>query len=267
MSPLRRCCAIAVVVCIWLFAPACSQAEGEATGPTVHHGEHLPQSEPSEHGPLRDHAGDEHWEGSPAGKTYSERNHWLAGILLLLIGFGEWQTVRGDAPGWMGGLVPAALLASGAFLLIWSDHDAWPIGSMSLRDTLFGGDPEIVQHKLFGLISLVVGGIEAGRRSRRLSSGGWELLLPAFAIVGGFMLLAHHHGPHPSAHQIAQHHTLMAGFAIAAGLAKLLAIGCGSRVMPGLPGLPRRFDCTMLGTRLWAGLVMMVGLLLVLYRE
>lgn len=245
-----------MVVSIWSIAIPHSHAESVATEQAAHQGTSM-------HGHDEGH----HWEGSMEGKAYSERNHWLAGIFLLFIGYGEWRAAGGKATGWGQALVPAALLACGVFLLIWSDHEAWPIGHMGFMETLSGDHPEILQHKLIGLMSIVVGAIEAGRRSRQLLNAGWEYVLPAYAIVGGLMLLAHEHGPHPSGHQIDQHHTLMAALAIAAAVAKGLTLWSASS-QPGDPSAPRMgLPLKLVGSRIWASIIVALGLVLLLYRE
>jgi hypothetical protein len=158
------------------------------------------------------------WEGSPEGKAYSEFNHHLAGIFVILIGLSELRPAMGiRALAWTWLLLPVAMLATGMFLLIWSDHDAWPIGSLSFAQTFLMGDWETVQHKLFGVLLLLIGGIEWLRRTGRLNHLWWRIPLPGFAIIGGLSLFMHSHGAHPSAHKIALHHTIMGIMAVAAG--------------------------------------------------
>jgi hypothetical protein len=73
------------------------------------------------------------WEGSPEGIAYSEFNHALAGVGVILVGLSELRTAIGwQALAWVRWLLPASLVGSGIFLLIWSDHEAWPIGSWTL---------------------------------------------------------------------------------------------------------------------------------------
>lgn len=113
------------------------------------------------HGEQRHVIAPGQWEGSPQGIAYSEFNHALAGLGVLLIGLIELRT----AVGWIGfawsrWLLPLALVSFGIYLLIWSDHEAWPIGSWTLAETLSGKDPEMVQHKIFGMLALGVGTVE-----------------------------------------------------------------------------------------------------------
>ena len=164
------------------------------------------------------------WDGSPEGKAYSESNHHLAGLLVLLIGVSELRQALGlYVFAWTRILLPLSLLTAGLFLLIWSDHEAWPIGSLSVAETFWGFDPEILQHKTYGVLAVVVGSIEWLRRQGKIQHIGWAVPLPLFAIVGGFMLFAHSHGIHPAAHKIQLHHTVMGLLAISAGSSKLFS--------------------------------------------
>jgi len=159
------------------------------------------------------------WEGSAEGIAYSEFNHALAGLGVILVGLTELRTAMGwTALAWSRWLLPAALVGSGIFLLIWSDHEAWPIGSWTLAETLSGKDPEMLQHKIFGILALGVGMVEWVRRAGKLGQWAWSALLPGFALIGGGMLFLHMHGPYPAGHQIQIHHNVMGTLALAGGL-------------------------------------------------
>jgi uncharacterized membrane protein HdeD (DUF308 family) len=198
----------------------------------------------------------ERWEGSVAGKAYSEFNHHLAGILVLVIGLTELAMVLGFTTlSWIRFLLPAALAVTGCFLLIWSDHEAWPIGPLSFSETYFGGDWETFQHKLFGILALAVGIAETLRRLDTLRHPGWRVPLPAFAILGGVSLFLHSHGVHPAAHKIAQHHAIMGAMAVTAGSSKLAAWR--------RPASSRRSRRELL----WSALVILIGIQLLFYSE
>jgi hypothetical protein len=198
------------------------------------------------------------WEGSKAGVAYSELNHHLAGLFVLLIGFSEMaHAMRAKSLEWARMLLPTALLGAATFLLIWSDHEAWPIGSMSFAETFFGNDHEIIQHKTYGLLALAVGFIELYRRLGRAIHVGWLAPLPLFAMIGGLMLFTHSHGAHPSAEKIAMHHAVMGTLAVSAGSSRLASAW-------------REFFMGWSRTRwetIWAGLILLIGLQLLFYSE
>lgn len=211
---------------------------------------------PSDHDDYGVRVGE--WEGSDQGVAYSEFNHHLAGLFVLLMGCAELsQSVYLPSFFWARLMLPAAMLTGSVMLLIWSDHEAWPIGSLSLAQTLFGHDVEIVQHKISGLLLFLVGTVEGLRRVRPMSDRIWVAPLPLLAIVGGLMLFGHSHGSHPAAQKIAMHHVLMGALAITAGSSKLLSGWLG----PSSYARPSRWDW------LWVGLIMLIGLQLLLYSE
>lgn len=178
-----------------------------------------PGHEPAQHQvpPDHDHAGvtGGSWEGSPEGKAYSEFNHHMAVVFVLLIGLSEFRYALALTPlAWTRFLLPVAMLGAGSFLMVWSDHEAWPIGSLTFVQTFFGSDWEILQHKLYGVFLMAVGTIELPRRTGRIAQHWWRVPLPVFAILGGLALFLHSHGAHPAAHKIAIHHTIMGILAI-----------------------------------------------------
>lgn len=220
------------------------------------HDHHAPAS-------LADHR----WEGSAEGKAYSEFNHHLAGVFVLLIGLTELrQALTLAVLAWTRLLLPIAMLGVGGFLLIWSDHDAWPIGSLSFAQTYFGGDWETLQHKLYACLLLTVGSVEWLRRTGRITQARWSVPLPASAIVGGLMLFLHSHGVHPAAHEIALHHAVMGFMAISAGSCKLASErATGSAAALAAAGSPSWWGRSL--ALAWAGFLLLIGAQLLIYAE
>jgi putative copper resistance protein D len=198
------------------------------------------------------------WEGSAAGIAYSETNHHFAGLMVLFMGLAEaGHMMRLPFLAWIRLLLPSALLAVGAFLTIWSDHEAWPVGGLSFAETFWGQDHEIVQHKIYGLLALAVGSVELLRRVGRMGHWAWATPLPLMAIVGGLMLFGHSHGAHPSAYKIALHHAAMGTVAVTAGLSKLIS----SWIHRGSGPVPSKWEW------LWVGLILLIGMQLLVYSE
>ncbi len=198
------------------------------------------------------------WEGSPEGIAYSEFNHRVAGLFLMVIGAAEWsQALRSSSPLWARLLLPGALGLTGLFLLIWSDHEAWPVGPLTLSQTIFGGDHEVLQHKTYGLCALATASIEILRRSGLVRHPAWMVPLPAFAVLGGWMLFSHSHGLHPAAEHIALHHAAMGTAGVIAGVCRLAsAWKTGAMLAP-----QSRWELC------WAGFVFLIGVQLILYSE
>jgi putative copper resistance protein D len=203
-------------------------------------------------------ASDDAWEGSATGIAYSERNHHIAGLLVVIMGLAEFTHVfRFPSLRWARLLLPSALIFSGLFLLIWSDHEAWPIGSLSFVETFLGGDHEILQHKIYGILALMVGSVELFRRLGRIGHKAWASPLPLMAIVGGLMLFGHSHGFHPSAQKIAMHHAIMGTMAITAGSSKLVSMWMR----------PSERSGSTNWEWVWVSLILLIGTQLLLYSE
>ncbi|MEP6600712.1 MAG: hypothetical protein ABJB49_02745 [Nitrospirota bacterium] len=216
---------------------------------------------------LRDHdhsmtqhsAGVPRWEGSVDGIAYSEFNHHLAAVFVLFMGLSELlATFALRSLAWTRFLLPAAMLAAGGYLLGWSDHDAWPIGSLSFAQTFVADDPEIQQHKLYAVLFLGVGTSEGLRWLGKIPgrAGAWPLSV--LAIVGGVLLFAHEHGENPAAHSIAMNHMIMGTTAIAAGFFRLAVLASVRHDGP---------TGHWAWQLAWPGLIMLIGVQLFLYTE
>ncbi len=129
-----------------------------------------------------------------AGKRESEFNHHLAGFFLVLAGvlilieaiLRDRMTIAKYA--W-----PVCFLVSGIFVLVLSDSELWPFGPEPwIQGTIT--DPEVLQHKAFAILLLLLGGIELARARRTLTAAWSAWVFPIFAAVGSVMLLFHSHG-------------------------------------------------------------------------
>jgi hypothetical protein len=204
------------------------------------------------------------WEGSPEGIAYSEFNHAFVGVGVILMGLSEWHTVMGwQAFMWVRWLLPGSLIGAGIFLLIWSDHLAWPIGPWTLSETLSGKDPEMLQHKIFGILALTVGLVEGFLRAGKFSHVFWRSLLPGFALVGGLMLFRHMHGLHPGGHDIQTHHNIMGTLALAGGLAWFAGECLPRAQVFSSISSPVKFLMKIL----WSIFILIIGIQLLFYSE
>ena len=196
------------------------------------------------------------WEGSAEGKAYSDFNHHLAGIFVILIGLSEVRYgFAASVLAWTRFLLPIFMVSVGMFLLIWSDHQGWPFGSFS--ETFLTGDWETIQHKWFGILAVIIGGIEWLRRTGHVTGHWWKFPLPAFAIIGGLSLFLHSHGTHPAAHKIALHHAVMGMMAVTAGSSKFWS----AWKAPSVTGETSPWELA------WAALVLLIGIQLLIYSE
>ena len=207
--------------------------------------------------PHEGHA-DGRWEGSPEGKAFSEFAHHFAGSFDVIFGLAELgSALQYPLPYWIRFILPGALSVVGGFTLIWSDHEAWPIGSLSFMETFFGEDHEIIQHKSYALLALSIAFFELLRRTGKVRHPAWAAPLFLLVLVSALSLFDHSHGNHPAAAKIQFHHSLLGIVGVGAAFSKGLASW-----LPGAsPQTRRRWEVA------WSGSVILFGLLLLVYSE
>ncbi len=225
------------------------------------HGNGATESQPPDHQsivltPPGEHEGHHHHRPPllppDQDQAYSEMNHHIAGVFVLLAGgLALLAAVDNIRFSWARYAWPGLFFLLGLFLLVYHDPESWPVGPLSLQESL--SDVQIVQHVLFTFIILGIGLIEGLRCRGTLTHPLWGLVFPALAVSAAFMLFAHKHGEGESADKIYRHHVTMAVAGIIAMVAKVL-------------------DDTQLvkekiGSYVWTGLMIFVGIMLLIYSE
>jgi putative copper resistance protein D len=195
-----------------------------------------------------------------ADKKESEFNHHLAGLFVMLAGvfiFCQPRLAKTWPPvkyAW-----PACFLLSGIFLLVWSDTELWPFGHRAWLEAL-NHNPEVLQHKTYAVVLIALGAIE-WQRARGILKAAWSgWVFPAVAIGGSVLLLFHQHeagmlGPH--------HMELMARIQSEHLSYSLVGIGVG--LTKGLSDVETPWQG--LFRRIWPLLMVVLGILLMFYRE
>jgi copper resistance protein D len=149
--------------------------------------------------------------------AWSEYNHHWSGVFVLLIGILALlnQAGRRWARHW-----PLLFLLLAVFLFLRSDPEVWPLGEISIIDSL--RDIEVLQHRFFVLLLVMFGLFEW-----RVRAGGWQnrnaaLVFPLVTAIGGAALLTHSHAIANVKDQllIELTHTPLALTGIAAGWAR-----------------------------------------------
>lgn len=198
------------------------------------------------------------WEGSAEGVAYSEFNHRFAGLFVLLFGLAELgYALRYPLPSWTRLVLPGAFGVIGAYLLIWSDHEAWPVGSLTFMQTFSGQDQEIIQHKFYGIFFATAAVSEMLRRIGWARHPAWAAPLVVGAMIGGLLLFWHSHGNHLANQTIELHHALLGCLGVGAAVSSAMV----SWTSGPLRGPVNRWDVT------WAGFVILIGIQLLLYFE
>ncbi len=194
-----------------------------------------------------------------ADKRESEFNHHLAGMLVIVAGVfllaerpvrRRWPFVRFA---W-----PICFLSASLFLLVFSDTELWPFGRMSWWYGLTHR-PEDLQHKTFALILLAVGFIEIQRARGALKTAWSGWVLPAIAAFGSVLLLFHEH--HIGTH--GDHMAIMRR--IQSQHLSFCVTGLGIALTSGLSRF--RVGWQSMFAKLWPVLMLVLGVLLLLYRE
>ena len=190
---------------------------------------------------------------TPADSAWSEYNHNVAGLFVLLIGLLA-ALHRLGGIGWARHW-PLVFLGLSGFLLLRSDPNAWPL---SATQTFLGSltDPEIVQHRVLALLPAALGLIEWLIQERRLTAPGWARAIPLLIAVGGGLLLAH---AHPlirmrEAYLMEVTHLPLGLLAVLIGWTRWLELR--------LPASDRR-----IAAKIWPPALVVIGVLLIFYRE
>ncbi|MDH4082720.1 MAG: hypothetical protein OEV99_03740 [Nitrospira sp.] len=200
----------------------------------------------------------ERWKGSPQETDFSEFNHHVAGFFIVVFGLAELgNALQYPLPFWTRFILPGALTVVGGFVLLGNDHGAWPIGSLNFVDIFGGHDRELIEHKLYGVLALVIAFFEAVRRSGRSRQTVWAAPLVLLTLAGSLWLFGHSHGDHPAIAKIQFQHSLLGIVGIGAALSKGLASW-----LPGAsPHVTKRWEVA------WAGSEILFGVLLLIYSQ
>jgi hypothetical protein len=201
---------------------------------------------------------DRDWEGSAQGVAYSEFNHRFVGLFVLLFGLAELgHALRYRLPVWSRLVLPGALGVIATYLLIWSDHEAWPIGPLTFVQTFSGQNPEILQHKFYGVFSSIAAVSETLRRIGWTRHPFWAAPLVFLGLVGALLMFVHSHGTHPANHAIELHHALLGSFGVGAAISSAMVSWTSSTASRSA----KKWEVA------WAGFVIVIGLLLLVYSE
>ncbi len=185
-------------------------------------------------------------------REWSEFNHHVSGIIVLTMGllaivhrmgWGRW------ARHW-----PLMFLPLSVFMLIRNDPGSWPLGPQGFWEGL--AYTEVVQHRLFVVLVVGFGLFEWMVRSGRIRSAAWAHVFPVLCAVGGLLLLTHSHASLNVKEEFLTEvtHAPLGLLALAAGWGRWLEL----RLPPPEDRWPGR---------LWAMAFVLIGGLLIIYRE
>ena len=195
-----------------------------------------------------------------ADKKESEFNHHLAGVLVAIAGvfmfFQGSLTSRWPAVKFVW---PACFLLAGIFVLVWSDTELWPFGHRQWLEAL-QNNREVLQHKTFAVLLLGLGVID-WQRARGVLKAAWSAwVFPVIAIVGSVILIFHQH----EGGMVGEHHMETMARIQSEHLSYSIS-GLGIGLAKGLSEV--KTWAAAIFAKIWPTLMVVLGILLVFYRE
>jgi len=188
----------------------------------------------------------------PEEYAWSEYNHHTAGFFVVLMGLLAVLDRTGRAR-WARHW-PLLFLGLAAFLFVRNDPRAWPLGPAGFWESMVL--PDVLQHRLVVLLIIALAGFEWLVRMGRLARPGWRYVFPVLCAVGGAILLTHSHAMFNLKSEFLTEvsHAPMGVFAVLLGWGRWLEL----RLPEGDRGIPGW---------IWALSMLMIGMILLFYRE
>lgn len=184
--------------------------------------------------------------------AWSEYNHHWAGLFVIAIALLAMANQAGlrAARHW-----PLLFLGLAGFLFFRSDPETWPMGDISLLDSL--RDVEVLQHRFYVVLLIGFAVFEWRVRLGHVRAQWMTLVFPLLTAIGGAALLTHSHAIANVKDQllIELTHTPLALAGAAAGWARWLELRLD-------PGRGQR-----IAGWVWPVCFLLVGLSLIFYRE
>lgn len=186
--------------------------------------------------------------------AWSEFGHNVAGLFVLAMGLLALLERTGRAP-WARHW-PLLIVALSGFLMWNMDPEGWQTGLVGFWEHL--ANPEVLQHRIFLLVTALFGMFEWSVRRRGEAAGHrpWAYVFPVACVLSGTLLLAHTHVVNNAkeAFLMEINHLPLGLLSLVAGWARWLELR--------LPAPDNYWP-----SRLWAPALTVFGLLLIFYRE
>jgi len=191
---------------------------------------------------------------TPAEKAWSEYNHHWAGIIVLSVGLLA-MLAQAAHVGWARNW-PLAFFGLAVFLFLRSDPEVWPLGPNGFWITV--ADPEVLMHRIFVVLVIALAVFEWRVQTGRVTSANIRLVFPLLVAVSGALLLTHSHSLGNSKEEVLAElsHIPLAILAVAVGWSRWLELR-----------LPSENQTRHLLARLWPACIMLIGVVLLNYRE
>ncbi|MGC2637632.1 MAG: CopD family protein [Acidobacteriaceae bacterium] len=197
-------------------------------------------------------------------RAWSEYNHHWAGLIVLVAGALA-LAARLPGPRWVRAVArqwPLLFLGLAVFIVLRADPECWPLGPRPFWRSFTA--PDVLEHRVFAALTAAFALFEWGVRTGRLRWRKARYVFPAICAAGGALLLTHTHALSEGTDQVFAElsHTPMAVLGALAGWSRWLELRLGARSEDGNVSRARR-----MAAWLWPLCLMLVGLLLLNYRE
>jgi len=191
---------------------------------------------------------------TPADRAWSEYNHNVAGLVVLLMGilallsrsrYFPWAKV------W-----PLAFLLLAVFLFFRADPENWPMGPNGFWESFAVTD--VLQHRAAVVLIIIFAIFQYRVETNRVKSAAAALVFPAVCALGGVVLLTHTHALVNIKEELLAElsHTPLAVLGIVAGWSRWLELR-----------LPQQNDSRKYLAWVWPICFILVGLVLMDYHE
>jgi len=187
-----------------------------------------------------------------ADRAWSEFNHHISGMLVLLMGLLAILHATGRAR-WARHW-PLVFLGLALFMFVRNDPGSWPLGPEGFWEGMLIAT--VLQHRIFVLLVVAFGIFEWMVRSGRMHSRRAALIFPLLCAVGGALLLTHSHASQNLKDEFLLEvtHAPLGVLAMLVGWTRWLELR--------LPDARRRVPGSI-----WAVGLALIGFLLIIYRE
>jgi copper resistance protein D len=187
-----------------------------------------------------------------ADRAWSEFNHHISGMLVLLMGLLAILHATGRAR-WARHW-PLSFLGLALFMFVRNDPGSWPLGPEGFWEGMLIAT--VLQHRIFVLLVVAFGIFEWMVRSGRMRSRRAALVFPLLCAVGGALLLTHSHASQNLKDEFLLEvtHAPLGVLAMLVGWTRWLELR--------LPDARRQVPGSI-----WAVGLALIGFLLIIYRE
>jgi hypothetical protein len=126
------------------------------------------------------------------GTAWSVFNHRGAGFFVFLWGLTALIVgLMWPRQTWFRFVPPMVVLGLAEFLFLRNDPKAWPTGAYGFWISM--QDQGVFEHRMFVLLVLAIAIVEFLRAGGRLPAWAAAWAVPGLAVLGGLMLIFHHH--------------------------------------------------------------------------